>query len=93
MVWVEVCLFSSSGSSDGPHSLRPMAMKGAKDPKLRTTECDTFAVGGRLRVGRAQSAVARFEVGHQRLSLLTLPRATSALGCDVRLVIAGEEAV
>jgi len=45
------------------------------------------------RLGTTQSAVARLEAGHQRLSLAALRRAAWALGCNVRLIIAEREAV
>jgi len=44
-------------------------------------------------LGTTQSAVARLEAGHQRLSLAALRRAAWALGCNVRLIIAEREAV
>jgi transcriptional regulator with XRE-family HTH domain len=72
------------------------------------TSCDGPAVGARLRglrhsagltqaalaerLGTTQSAVARLEAGHQRLSLAALQRAALALGCDVQLLIAARKA-
>jgi UDP-N-acetylglucosamine 1-carboxyvinyltransferase len=73
-----------------------------------TTDCDALAVGTRLRLlrraagltqqmlaerlGTTQSAIARLEAGHKRLSLVNLRRAALALGCDVRLTIVEREA-
>lgn len=69
---------------------------------------DAKVIGGRLRVlrlaagltqsqlgarlGTTQSAVARLEGGHQRLSLPTLQRAADALGCDLRIDLTARRA-
>lgn len=89
------------------HSLRRMRLMATSDLEATTTACEASAVGARLRalrlsagltqaglaqrLGTTQSAIARLEAGHQRLSLAALRRAASALECDVRLVISDQE--
>jgi UDP-N-acetylglucosamine 1-carboxyvinyltransferase len=74
-----------------------------------TTDCDVHAVGARLRslrqeagltqaavarhLGTTQSAIARLEAGQQRLSLPSVKRIATVLGCDVALVIAHRAAI
>lgn len=73
-----------------------------------TTSCDVTSVGVRLRalrraagltqlqfarrLGTTQSAVARLEVGQQRLSLSALQRAAAEVGCDVTVVTSEQRA-